>query len=133
MAAVAEDVDAFGAFDLGGLDLRPLRPVPVGVGCCACAAGMVKTVINAAAAPARYTRDMVFTPWFSGEGAGLPQRRPASDYSARADDTIGEVFRHSDARNLGGWSVRAEYPRVDAKETPNFLMRGRTVSKNRLG
>jgi hypothetical protein len=33
---------------------------------------MVKTVINAAAIPARYTRDMVFTPWFSGDGAGLP-------------------------------------------------------------
>jgi hypothetical protein len=40
-------------------------------------------VINAAAIPARYTRDMVFTPWFSGDGAGLPQRRPA-DYSVRA-------------------------------------------------
>src|SRR5262249_28503813 len=49
---------------------------------------MVKAVINAAAIPARYTRDMVFTPWFSGDGAGLPQLRPASDYSGIRRSTV---------------------------------------------
>src|SRR5262245_46575809 len=79
-----------------------------GVGCCACAAGMVKAVINAAAIPARYTRDMVFTPWFSGDGAGLPQRVP------RPIIVLGPMIptRFFDSRMREIWAD----PRVDAKE-----------------
>src|SRR5262245_32195627 len=97
MVAVAEDVDVVGAVDLFGLDLWPLR---------LCRRRRLLR-LRCRYGQGRYQRGRHsceiyprhgVPPWFSGDGASLAR----SAVLRLIDDTISEVFRHSDARNLAG-------------------------------